>query len=86
MNYIGINIEFGTYYIGDLDYVISSIFTISKRDNEIHIQAKYYEKTKFHSYSNEWTDEEIHRDIIQELFNKLKNRDYPKWIIFKEIQ
>jgi hypothetical protein len=61
-------------YQGTKEDIVSEIFQWQFKKGVLWVSTKYTKPVSYHSYNKEWTKQEIHRDVIDFLFNRL--RDY----------
>lgn len=82
MNYCAINTDWEDYIVGEsLSEIINYIFHWEiNEERKLVVKAKYFLKDVCYSYSEEWSQEEIQKDVVSFLVTKLN--DYG-WMLFK---
>ena len=85
--YCAINIKTNKIYVGTLDEVVTNIFMYRiDEQRQLFIKAEGYVEEKKFSYSEQWILDDLHRDVRATLAQLLRNRAYPIWILFKEVE
>lgn len=81
--YCAVNMESGKVHLGTLEEVIAAVFDNRIVNRTLTISDR---TTKLHSYSSEWTAEEMQEDSVRILAHRLIAGAYPFWKLFKEVK
>lgn len=66
---------------GGLSDIVSSISSFDN-DGSLLVKMPGYKQMQFHSYSNEWTDDEKQKDIMKFIKSKLDLGVWPKVYLY----
>lgn len=86
MKYCILNTHYGTFSIGsNIEECLFKYLTISinAKSHIATYQLKHYIQES-QKYSDEWTIDEIRKDVYKTVVKKIQNRQYPNYKIYKE--
>lgn len=83
--YCAVNMESGKVHFGTLEEVIAAVFD-NRIVNRTLIISDHNSTTKLHTYSQEWTTQEMQEDSVRILAHRLIAGAYPFWKLFKEVK
>lgn len=82
--YCLINTFYGKYFIGSLEDVIGSVFSLREKNGKLLAKCLYYNEIELPSYSDEWTEEQKTNDVLRTLAHMIMNNKYPEWQLFSK--
>lgn len=87
MKYCAVNLEWDEFVGGETKkQIVDRVFTWHvDSDRVLYSKAKYYKSSKHHSFSAEFTEEEVITESIDFLFGKLEDYGWGTFINTKSI-
>jgi hypothetical protein len=83
MKLAAIHISNGTYVVGESKAdIVNQIFTWKFDGRTLVMKAKYYTEERNTTYSDEYTDEEMHNEAVKYMFDRLTSGRYYGWAVF----
>lgn len=83
MKLAAIHISNGAYVVGEMKAdIVNQIFTWRFEGRTLITQAKYYAEERNVTFSDEYTDEEMHKEAVKYMFDRLTSGRYYSWSVF----
>ena len=70
----------GRAYTGTREEIVNQVVKFRFENRCLIANVKSFVEVIYHSYSHEWTDEEMYRDAVQFLFNSLRDYGFKHYI------